>query len=193
MTDKTATQNLTRTQATDDPRKQALYLATLAGEIDQRMTTQYHHIGRSQVPPAALVRRLEPMAFSTLDASPNVLFDTVEFDTFGLVDLATQPHGIPLSIEGYWVVGGYAQVTGWPTGTGEFLLQLFNAQGSVNAAFHDGAAGFAAGAASVLSRATTPLTSIAALGIDFLGTLPGGAEGSTLNYAELWAYKVRDL
>lgn len=194
MTDKTATQNLTRTQATDDPRKMASYLATLASEVDQRMAAQYRAIGRSQVPPAALVRMTEPRAFRSDDVLPNVPFDTVEFDTAGLVDLATQPYGIPLLSEGYWEVGGYAACTGWPTGAGEMVLRLFYGGGSTNVAFHDGGLSFVSGSASVLSvTSSIASAATAAIGVDFLGTLPGGAEGSTLLFAELWAYKVRDL
>lgn len=195
MTDKTATQNLTRTQATDDPRKMALYLKTLATETDQRMTSQYGELARAQVPPAAIVRTLNPLAFRSDDVQPNITFDTVALDTAGLVDLETNPQVISLASPGYWMVGAYIATTGWPPASGDLLLFLFSGGSSRTAGFHDGNLGFVGGSVSVLEQVTASAvtTKKAALGALFTGTMPGGSEGSQVLYAELWAFKVRDL
>jgi hypothetical protein len=193
MTDKTATQNLTRTQSTDDPRKVATYLKTLAVEVDQRMAAQYSEIARAQVPPAAIVRVLNPYAIHSNDVGFNVVFDTVELDTAGLVDLSVNPKVINLGSPGYWVVGAYAECTGWPTASGDMLLFLLSGGSSRTAGFHDGNLSFVSGSVSVIESTSAPLTEQASLGVTFTGTMPGGAEGSQLLYAEMWAYKVRDL
>lgn len=193
MTDKTATQNLTRTQSTDDPRKVATYLETLAVEVDQRMAAQYSEIGRAQVPPAAIVRMLSPYAIRSDNVQPNVVFDTVELDTAGLVDLAVNPKVINLSSPGYWMVGGYIETIGWVGATGNVLLYVVSGGSSRTAGFHDANLSFVSGAVSVIESTNYPLTEQAALGVLFTGTIPGGAEGSQLLYAEMWAYKVRDL
>lgn len=194
MTDKTATQNLTRTTSTDDHRLTALYLETLATEVDQRMVAQYRNIRRSQVPPAALVQMNEPRAVRSDDTMPNAVFDTVVFDTTGdLVDLAAAPQSITLRSPGYWVVGGYLETVGWPTGSGDMQVWLQSGGSTRTVGFRDGNLGFVSGAFSVHEQTDYPLTETCALGVKFTGTLPGGAEPTTLLFAEMWAYKVRDL
>lgn len=193
MTDKTATQNLTRTQSTDDHRKTALYLSILANEVDLKMAAQYANISRSQVPPAAIVRVNTPYAISSLNTMPNVVFDTVALDTAACVDLAANPQVITLTSPGYWMVGGYVEVTGWPGATGELLMWLRAGGSTRTFGFHDGTFGKVSGSGSVLETTDYPLTETCALGATFSGTMPGGLEGSTLVFAELYAFKVRDL
>jgi hypothetical protein len=194
MTDKTLTQNLTRTTATDDPRRFASYLETLRDEVDRKVAAQYYHLNRSANFPAAMVHTGDPFAIRSDDIKPNIIFETVDFDVTGkCVDLATNNKIITLASPGYWHVGGYVAVTGWPTGSGDFLVWLQAGSSIRTLGFHDGNLGFCSGSASVLTSVDYPLTSYAALGAAYSGTLPGGAEGSTLIYAQLWAWKVRDL
>lgn len=193
MTDKTATQNLTRTQSTDDPRQLPGYLTTLRDEVDRRMAAQYYQLGRAQQFPAALIRA-STQAISSLDAKPNIEFDTVAFDTQGdLVDLGESPYRIKLNSPGWWVVGAYASCTGWPPASGDMILVLESGSSTRTVGFHDGNLGFVGGSFSVMESTNYPLTEECSLAVSFSGTMPGGSEGSTLTFAEMWAYKVRDL
>lgn len=194
MTTKTATQNLTKPTPTDDPRQMASYLASLAGDVDARMAAQLRTLARSQVPPAALVRMTASRAFSSLDVMPNIPFDTVAFDTTGTaVDLTTNPYVINLVSPGWWVVGGFVAASGWPAVIGELSIWMQAGGSTQTVAFHDGQLGYVSGGCSVFESTDYPLGETCALGAQHVGPMISGQEGSTLLYAELWAYKVRDL
>lgn len=194
MTDKTATQNLTRTQAGDDPRKVADYLATLATEADQRMAAHWRDVGRSQTPPFAVVRVTTPVVVDTNTINPwngTVPFDTVEIDTNGMVDLSASAYQINLNSPGYWWVGGHAVIDGF----GAFADCYVYVRGSgdaVNDARHNALDGpFGSGISYAVK-----VNSLAAMLPAFLSVGNAGSSTrttTTVTFAELWACKVRDL
>jgi hypothetical protein len=191
MTDKTSTQNLTRTQDTDDPKKMDVYLGALARESDQRMTAQLHHLGRSQKPPAAMVEIRTPVIVAP--GGPGTLvFDTVAFDTAGMVDLSADARSITWNESGYWAVGAYVRCSGFSGASpGAVGLWLESGGSGTITAFHDGLFGSVGCSWSTTEDTTTPPES-AALGITNLGTY-SGSPVATVFYAAMWVYKIRDL
>lgn len=190
MTDKTATQNLTRTTSTDDPKQMATYLATLASEVDLRMAAHYYDLGRSQRPPFAVVRRLVESAFD-ITSSGRVGFDTVEEDTAGLVDLSVSDLVINLRQTGWWMFGGYIHCTGFGSAASDTSINVLAAGVNAVNAVRDAAIGLAAVSVSSLTQVTTPNVSTCTMSISFAGASTSNV--TTLRFAEMWAYKVRDL
>src|SRR5512147_215599 len=119
MTDKTTTQNLTRTTAGDDPKRMADYLQALATDADQRMAAQFYDLQRSVEPPFACLRLTTPVQVDANVIDPgapftgSIPFDTVDGDTAGLVDLSASPYVINLTETGWWWCGGYAFASGF--------------------------------------------------------------------------------
>lgn len=194
MTDKTATQNLTRTTASDDPRKMATYLKQLATDADLRMTAQFYDLDRSVTPPFCVARCTIPY---TLDATQvpagasytgSVQFDTVEIDTAGMIDLSANPFSIKLPELGYYWVGGYALTSGMGTTVDDYV-SVRAGSFELRDPRHDGLFGFVGSGISSEVRISTASAqaSPAALAI-------GPSSGSTtVFFAELWVMKARDL
>lgn len=200
MTDKTATQNLTRTTASDDPKQMAAYLKQLATDADQRMAAHFFDLNRSVTPPFAVLRLYTPVQVDALVIAPgapspgSVPFDTVEIDTAGLVDLSANAYQIALTETGWWWVGGYAFINGFGTSTNADSGVIVRANGAVVPDLrHDGLLGFfGAGASGPVTRITDVTTARPAC---LTVTWNGGSTTSitTVNFAELWVCKVRDL
>jgi hypothetical protein len=191
VTNKTSTQNLTRTTPDDDHKRMDEYLGALARESDQRMTAQLHHLGRSQKPPAAMIEIRTPVVVKP-GGPGTLIFDTVAFDTAGMVDLSEDARVITWNETGYWAVGAYARCSGFtgasPGGVGLWL----QAGGSNNiTAFHDSLIGNVGCSWSTIESTTSPPEE-AALGLTNLGTY-SGSPTTTVFYAALWVYKIRDL
>lgn len=190
MTDKTLTQGLTRTTPADDPKEMAAYLAALAGDVDQRMVAQRFHQARSKVPPAAMIEITTPVLVNS--GGPGTLvYDRVAFDTGGLVDLSVDPRLITLNSPGYWCIGAYMRCSGFG-GTG-VAVGIWLGHGGSNSIvdFHDSGIGVVAGSYSVIEQTTVAGSEIASCGLTPIGTGPGPT--TTVAYASLWAYKIRDL
>jgi hypothetical protein len=189
MTDTTATQNLTRTTATDDPRQMASYIQRLATDIDQRMTAHYHDLDRSSTPPAACIRVTTPVTVDSAAAFPQIVFDTVMFDTAGLVDLTNDPRQIQLLYPGYWCIGAYVQTSGFGGGSTDVGILLKSGGSTTNSDYHDASLGVS-GSYSLVETTLSGQGEIAALGLVALGS--PSTFVTTVTFAELWAYKIRD-
>lgn len=198
MTDKTATQNLTRTQATDDPRQVAAYLKQLATEADQRMTAHFFDLGRSVTPPFAVARMTTPRVIDSSATPPGggyvgqIPFDTVEIDTAGMLDLSADPYTIVLPETGYYMLGGYAFGNGFGAASADFYATVHANSFNFNDPRHDGSSGFIGSSPNSLIRVPTlPVARPPALTVGFTGSSAGPT--TTVNFAELWVIKVRDL
>ena len=192
MTDKTATQNLTRTTITDSPRQMATYLGSLAREVDQRMQAQRDALARSQKPPAAMIEVLEQREELAAINAGSMFFDNVAFDTAGLVDLTVDNHVITLNSTGYWCIGAYVLCSGFQGSPGAVSLWLNHGNSNSTATFHDGLQGAVGCSYSVTEQVTSIATpKYAACGVYGTGT---NVNPSTVIFrASLWAFKIRDL
>ena len=192
MTDLTATQRLLRTTPTDTPRQMSTYLQTLAEQVDRRMATQAYNQRRSKRRPFAMLEVGTEVAYDASAFPDEVSFDTISEDTAGLADLSLDPHVINLAVTGWWCVGGYAHTTGFGSAASDTQVTI-NVSGGlfVAGSVRDGAIGLAAVGASFLARVPTPGTYQAKMNISW----NGGSTTSvtTLRYAQMWAWKVRDL
>jgi hypothetical protein len=190
VTDKTATQNLTRTTVTDDPKQMNTYLETLAKEVDRRAAAHVYDLGRSSRPPFAIVRQNVETIYDTT-GSPSIPWDTVEEDTAGLVDLSVSDTVINLRQAGYWCVGAYVHTTGFGSAASDTSLHLLAGSESTVGAVRDQAIGLAAVSVDLMVKITVPNLYFARAYIDFAGA--SLANTTFLRFAEMWAYKVRDL
>lgn len=195
MTDRTVTQNLTRTTSGDDPRQVAAYLKALAIDADQRMAAQFHDLGRSQTPPFAVARVNTPIVIDTTISNPwngTIPFDTVDIDTNGMIDLSKNAYQINLNSPGHWWVGGYAILDGLGSANADVGVYV-RAQGDAGADYrHNGLQGNMASGISYPVR----VASLAAMTPAFLTVTsqgPSSRNTTTVTFAELWACKVRDL
>lgn len=192
MTDTTATQGLLRTTASDNPRQMATYLQTLAEQVDRRMATQAYNQRRSRRPPFACLQLLTEIVYDS-NASPNeIQFDTVGEDTAGLADLSVDPAVINLTTAGWWMVGGYAHTTGFGAANSDTQLNIGIGSGSfAEGSVRDGAIALAATGTSTLVRMATPGVGQVRMDITWNGS--SVASTTILRYAEMWAFRVRDL
>lgn len=198
MTDKTATQNLTRTQGSDDPRQMASYLRSLGTDVDQRMASQYYDLGRSQIPPFALVRVYGPFFVanpSTVVTGDQLLFyNSVEIDTGGMVDLSQDNSRIFLNDPGYYVVGGYMLSNGFAQGASpnDTYLKITSTTGvNLGSTAHDNGTGLLGVGGSTIVRVLNPNVESIFMKTGYNGSTGGNA--MTVTLAEMWAYKLRDL
>lgn len=193
MTDKTATQNLTRTTSADDPMLTWDYLATLAAEVDRRMTAHAYDLGRSRRPPAAMVRLTTPY----VSTNGRVHFDFVEFDTADLVDLSASDQAIKTNAPGYWVAGANLQCTGFGGNPEDTSISIDAFSDTVVSSSHNNLASGVLGISVSFFgslTASAALTALATLSINFAGSgFTGPPTYTTIYTAELWAYKVREL
>jgi hypothetical protein len=192
MTDKTTTQNLTRTTQSDDPKQMAAYLKSLATEADQRMRSHFYDLGRSQYRPLAVIRRTVPFSLDIFGASTRVGFDTVDVDTAGLVDLSAFDYGITLRETGFWACGGYIVLTSFGNANADVYLTLSGVEGS-NVTRDGGHGGTGVVPVSVFGhgQVTVPNTTVVSMTFGFTGS--SSTFVTTVQAAHLWAYKVRDL
>lgn len=187
MTDKTTTQNLTRTTSTDDPKLMAGYLATLAKEIDQRMRAHYYDLGRSQYRPCVVISKTIAEVVDTgVSGSSFVRYDTVDVDTGGMADFSVSNLGFTLSEFGWWAVGGYLQNTGFGAVNSDVMLEI--SQAGYNTV-RDGGHAFDPVSLSGIIQVTSPTSIVSQM----LNTGSSTTLVTTVQAAQLWAYKVRDL
>lgn len=195
MTDKTLTQNLTRTTQYDDPRQMAAYLKTLATEADQRMASHYRDLARSQTPPFAVARLNTPTVFDLNISNPwngTIAFDTVDIDTGGIIDLSVDASALNLTETGWWWLGGYAILDGFGSVNADFGVYVRgNGDASLDAR-HNGGAGFVGSGMSYPVRVST-LTTVRPAYLTLASAGSSSRTTSTVNFAEMWALKVRDL
>lgn len=186
MTDKTATQNLTRTTSGDDPREMATYLKTLATETDLRMAAQFYDLGRAQSPPLAALRITSPVVYDGGQAPP-IVWDTVVEDTSGLVDLSSDPTLIVPNEPGWWAFGGYVQTTGFGSANSDTTLSIGGATNSTR----DGGLGLSCPNVAGMFQVTTPGVLFLSSYVSWTGSSTSSL--TTIYYGEMWCYKVRDL
>lgn len=192
MTDLTATQGLLRTTATDNPRLMATYLETLATQVDRRMATQAFNQRRSRRRPFACLQVNTEVAYDANLQPDEIPFDTVAEDTAGLADLSEDPRVINLKTAGWWIVGGYVHTTGFGAAASDTQITISAGGGFFVAdSVRDGAIGLAAVGASFLARIPTPNTNQVKMTITWNGSSTSSV--TTLRYAEMWAWRVRDL
>lgn len=191
MTDTTATQGLLRTTVTDNPRLMASYLQGLAEGVDRRMQVHALNQRRSRRRPFACLMVTEEIVYDSNGDPNEIPFDTIGEDTAGLTDLSVDPRVITLTSSGWWAFGGYAQTTGFGAAASDTQLNI--SVGGVAFAFgtvRDGAIALAAMSASSLFRFPTPG---AQMRMDINWNGASVASTTFLRYAEMWAFKVRDL
>lgn len=190
MTDKTTTQNLTRTTIGDDPKRMSDYLAPLAEETDRRVTAHLYDLDRVQKRPFAIIRKYGIEVYDAV-ASAAIPFDAVEEDTAALVDFSLSNTVINLRQTGWWCVGSYVQCTGFGAAASDTVLHLNAGPVGVLGIVRDQAIGLAALSAQAIVKITVPSTYYARTWVDWSGA--STANTTTLQFAEMWAYKVRDL
>jgi hypothetical protein len=185
VTDKTSTQNLTRT--TDDPKQMAGYLGTLAREVDQRMRAHYYDLSRSQRRPFAVLRKTVPEIIDTsLVSDASIHYDTVDVDTGGMIDLSVSDITINLREPGWYCLGGYLLCTGFGAVNTDVWMAV---NGGYNAV-RDGGLAFSPVTVSYLTQITAPDQNI---GSQMLWSGSSTTSSTTILSAQMWAYKVRDL
>lgn len=122
----TATQKLTYPTSGDVLKDQALYLETLARQVDARVASNASILASQLDRPFAVIDCTVPNAISTTAVSA-IKFDSVVLDTAGLVDLSADQRVITIP-PGYWLLGGYVDFIGSPGGsnctTGAITLRL---------------------------------------------------------------------
>jgi hypothetical protein len=190
LTDKTITQNLTRTTATDDPKQMHSYLGTLAEEVDRRVNAHRYDLRRVQNRPFAVLRSYGTQVYDAV-ASSAIPFNAVEEDTADLVDLSVSNTLINLRTTGWWCVGSYVQCTGFGAANSDVVLHLNAGPGGILGIVRDQAIGLAALSVHTMVEITVPDTYTARTWVDWSGS--SVANTTFLQFAEMWAYKVRDL
>lgn len=193
MTDTTATQGLLRTQLTDDHKKMDVYLGTLARQVDQRISTQLFNQRRARLRPFAILEVGTEVLYDS-NAVPNeIVFDTIGEDTDGMADLSVNPSVISLTSPGFWAVGGYVHTTGFGAAASDTQMNInvSGGGGFTAGSVRDQAIALAATSASFLLRMATPNAFKVFADITWNGASTSSV--TTLRYAQLWAYKVRDL
>lgn len=198
MTDKTATQNLTRTQSTDDPKQVQAYLETLATEIDQRMAAHFHDLGRSVRPPFCVARLTNPTVVDSAVVAPgasftgSVPFDTVEIDTAGMIDLSANAYTITPPEPGYYWCGGYALTNGFGSNAADVYATVQAGGRRFNDPRHDALNGFiGSGGDGMALYTTVPAALPPSLTVGYTGSFV--TTTTTVFFAELWCMKMRDL
>ena len=192
LTDTTPTQGLLRTTPTDNPRLMATYLKTLAEQVDRRMAAHAYNQRRARRRPFACLQVNTEVVYDA-NAVPDVVrFDTIAEDTAAMADLSLDPAIITLTSAGWWCVGGYAHTTGFGSAASDTQMNISVGGGYYTAGtVRDGAIALAAVGSSFIVRMATPNLYAARMDISWAG----GSVASTtyLRYAEMWAWKVRDL
>jgi hypothetical protein len=193
MTDKTATQNLTRTVASDDPRKMATYLQSLAQDVDLRMASHFRDLARSKNPPFAVLQLNTPAIVDrTSAAGPgtgSVPFDTAPVDNADLTDMSASAYQIVLTQTGFWLVGAYLLCDGF--GAGADLSMTLHAGDAEHDTRHDNIT-TNQGLHVLLPVRVNSLLSITPTYVT-LDATSTARNTSTVSYAEMFACKVRDL
>lgn len=188
VTDKTLTQNLTRTTATDDPKQMAGYLGTLAREVDQRMRAHFYDLSRSQRRPFAVLRKSVPEIVDTsLVTNASIHYDTVDVDTGGMIDLSVSDITINLRETGWYCLGGYLHTTGFGAVNTDVWMAV---DGGYNAV-RDGGLAFSPVSVSYITQVTAP--DVTTIGSQMLWSGSSSTSSTTILSAQMWAYKVRDL
>lgn len=192
MTDTTATQGLLRTTSSDSPRLMASYIQGLAEGVDRRVATHAYNQRRARVRPFAVLQLNTEIIYDA-NASPNeIIFDTIGEDTAGLADLSVDPRIIQLTTTGWWCVGGYVHTTGFGAAASDTQINIAIGSGIFTAGtVRDGAIALAAVGASTLVRMAVPNQYQVRMDISWVGS--SVASTTFLRYAEMWAFKVRDL
>lgn len=188
VTDTTATQGLLRTTSTDTPRLMATYLGTLAEQVDRRVATQRFNLRRSARRPFALLQMNTEVAFDANAIPPYVVFDTIGQDTAGLADLSVDPSIITVG-PGWWCAGAYVHTTGFGSAASDTQVIVNVGNDVFSDQTRDQAIGLAAVSVSFMSRVTAPVA--VRCRVSWSGASTSSV--TTLRYAEMWAFKVRDL
>jgi hypothetical protein len=193
--DKTATQNLSRTQGSDNPRLMWEYQRTLAREMDARFASHDFDLGRSQVPPFALLHMDTDLTYQLttgVDDDRVLQWEEVVVDTTGMVDLSRSNKVVTLPETGYWQVGAYAFCL--TVGNGNFFKITVDLAGTEVAnidkettSFQDGVACHATALEQVSQFGRTAFASVdyEANGV--------GITSLVILEAWMWIIKVRDL
>lgn len=189
MTDKTATQNLTRAQSTDPLRDAWLHLHTLGQEVDRRIQGHYSNLATVERPPFALLRSLTKTTYNR-SPSPVFAFTEVQEDTAGLADLSADSRYIYLKRAGYWMVGGYLLTGGVGGAPGEMDLRVVAGSTGKSNKQHDGLSGTVGTHVRTIAK-MTDTTGKAYLTCSTQGT----GMNATFDVVKclLWAYWLRDL
>lgn len=192
MADKTATQNLTRAQSTDRVVDYWQYLKTLAIEADQRMTSHYYDLDRQVNSPFCVMRLNTPVTLNFGGSNAQIIFDTVDEDTGDMAD----PSGITISLNtaGYWEVGFYLMCTGLGGGTAADMMTVMSTpQGTHNESRRDGSIEQVGLSGYTKVKALAPATDTVSLAMTYSGTPGAHLNYTVVTYAEMWAYKYRDV
>lgn len=188
MTDKTATQNLTRAQASDDHKQLPVYLEILRDEVDARMTAHFYDLSRSQVPPLCRLSLGTPYSTSS-DGNVRMAYDTVDVDTDDMADLSRDNRSIRLNSPGYYSIGAYVVVSpGSGPPTSAFTVGLAGAQNAGRQANDVGLVQLSISVGSFL-QVTAPGVTFQTRRSAFGSTYAAW----TFVAARMYAYKVRDL
>lgn len=188
MTDKTATQNLTRTTGSDSLDQFSVYLTTLRDEVDARMTAHFYDLSRSQVPPLARISLRTPYTAAN-DGNARMVYDTVDVDTDGMADLSVDARSLTFNTPGYYAVGTYVLVTpGSGPATSQWTVAVVGVGGGGRSVNDAQGSQIGLSSASML-QVTAPGTTVQTQRSAFGSAWPQW----TFNFATLWAYKVRDL
>lgn len=190
MADKTATQNLTRPQATDRVVDTWLYLKTLAIEADQRMTSHYADVDRVQNPPFCVMRLNAPQLLDLSSGSALVVFDTVDQDTANMADPSGQ---VMIPVEtGFWLAGCHVQTTGLGSGTLADMEILFHTpEGDIGDNRRDGSIELASMEWSGVIRMIAGSDSFS-VRVAYNGSAGSHGQATTVTFAEMYAVKLRD-
>jgi hypothetical protein len=157
------------------------------------MSTQFYNLQRSKRRPFAVLQLNTEILYDANVDPDEVIFDTIGEDTAGLADLSVDPRIITLTTAGWWAVGGYVHTTGFGAANSDTQVIVSPGGGSYFTAgsTRDGAIALAAIGASTLVKMTTPNLYTVRMDISWTGSSTSSV--TTLRYAEMWAFKVRDL
>lgn len=201
----TGTQNLHYPDATDFVEDHSTNLEVLARQVDARMRSHDLDVIRGgEGRPMCVLDAVAPQTIvlnsgNQFDAM--VKFDTVRFDTDGMANLDVEQHSMTFQTRGYYALGFYGNIpsSGCVAGTGAALwqagvnLNIIPRPSLLGDRFNqvtDGNNGWVPGNISCVGIVSTlPLA---------WGWATAGVTGTncattlTVNFARLWAFKIRD-
>lgn len=203
----TATQNLHFTDGTDAVEDHSTNIEVLARQLDARLRSHDLDTDRfGEDKPFCVLDITVPQILTVASGLSvgAIVFDTIRVDTAGMADLDALPQAMSMRSPGYYQVGFYinSSGTGCVAGSGAALWQANQSAispyptmalyGSAHSQIVDFANGWpAGGAASILARSDDATETWGWMNVLVTGTSCPAT--ITINYARLWAYKVRDL
>lgn len=198
MSGTTTSQSLTYPTGGDSIQAAGDAVKDLAIKMDARLDAQDANLKISQFPPLTVLESKLTVNFTRSFSTP-WSFDTVLVDTQGGADLAQDARFIYMRRTGYWMVGGYADLStasGTVTAALNFNVNVNNPSSisfeNVQDFQADGSNGMH-GSCSTVCRVDDATNAYCFMGATFVGSFSGGDNTVPVTYRRMWAYWLGDL